>query len=216
MSEAAFEPLAFAGETGEAAAFKADLADVPAPFDAGEVSEALARSSPVGASLTEAIDRKEAHADDELARVRAEAFAAGRDVGAREAADDLDAARMLLTNLRAELDEGLAGMIKPLAGDLTAMVADLVRAVVGEELSANPQSIQARVEAAMAANGIGETEHRTLILHPHDAAFFDADDKLTLTSDPEVERGGFRLLFGDGGVEDGVEARLAAALDASA
>jgi flagellar biosynthesis/type III secretory pathway protein FliH len=193
-----------------AGGFSPDARFAAAAVDTVRLREELAGLSPVGAVLEEEL-RSPAVPVVDVATVRAEGFAAGRKAAALEHAAELEAARRLAATSIDLFDRQLAIDADVLSPRVEALVLALARAVIGDELTATPQSIRARVEAALAElDGPGAVEIR---IHPEDAALLQADadrwQRVQLVASASVGRGDFELRRGDGAVVDRIVDRIA-------
>ncbi|MGB7406501.1 MAG: FliH/SctL family protein [Pacificimonas sp.] len=184
----------------------------PNHLDKDVLSAALAASSPIGAAIADELQAADLDlAAEEVALVRKEAFAAGRDAANAEYEGELQAAKRLVAGLESELDAKLASISSPMVDAAMAIVADLARQIVGEEIAASPASVKARVETALRSGG-GLDGTVALHVHPDDVQFFNGQEEFTVSADHDLSRGDFRLETDAAGIDGSVEAALATKL----
>ncbi|MBV7257001.1 hypothetical protein KCG44_09420 [Pacificimonas sp. WHA3] len=201
---------------------QAERTFTPDPFaeatlDPDALSEAIARSSPVGASITKSLAAQQQ--DDhqaELATVREEGFAAGRKAAENELGAELAAAKQLLASLQNQLETQISAASEPLAAAAEALVIELATAVIGEELSQNPAAIRARVDQAFADNNDLRGDGATVHVHEDDVALLCDLRVVSVVADPALTRGDFRITCGAYAAEDIITARIDTVLTADA
>ena len=181
--------------------------------NAAQLRQAIGETSPVAAKLTEEPAPAtvfEPPTVDE-AQLRAEGFAAGRAAAGKEYEAECAAAKKMI----AALEEGFARQLAlepdTLAAPLAKLAFAVAEAVVGESLAETPESVRTRVEDAL-ARFREAAESPAIYVNPADACFFDAAAAgFELKTDPEVERGDFRLVQGDTQILDRIGSRFAEA-----
>lgn len=156
---------------------------------------------------------------DPIEQARADGFAAGMAAAERMAAERGEADAQALARIAAGL-EAMSGLAREaLAERLRQTVLSLVTRLVGES-AIDAALLQQRVDAA-AALLADTSEAAVLRLHPDDMAMIGGHVPagVTLSTDPAIERGGFRIENRTTAIEDGPSAwlaQLAAALDRTA
>lgn len=201
-----FEPVA-----PVASPVAAQLAMVEEAFAAEPVAEII-EEQPAAEPMKEPTLRID---EEELARVRAEAFAAGLAEGRRSYEQELDGALAHVTALLSALEAARRIDTAALGEAFSTLVTALVEQVVEAQISLDPSFIVERVDRALEqlAAKYAASELR---LHPSDVALIEERlalqsrfPKLALVADPTVRRGSLRLTTAEAELEDRIEDRLA-------
>lgn len=146
-------------------------------------------------------------AEDELARVEAEAFALGYESGREAAEQELAAERDAIAALAQSLDALRPLPSQQLALLLAETVDRLVRQLVGE-VDVDPVLLLSRAKAAAALLG-SEAGAAKMRLHPQDVPLVsEAGLAVAVEADPALERGAIRIETATGWIEDSPAIRL--------
>lgn len=143
----------------------------------------------------------------DLEAIREAAFAEGFAEGCRMAEAELAPEREAIAALTTSIEALQPQPPEALAAMLAATVERLVHQIVGE-VPINPILLVKRAEAAAAMIG-DETEAARLLVNPADLPLFARTRvAIEVAGDPAIERGGLRVEWGRGCIEDGPTVRL--------
>lgn len=164
--------------------------------------------SPLGCSAPQAAEAAPAgEAGLDIEAIRTQAFTEGFEEGCRTVDNEVAAEREALAALMESLKVLQPEPADALAAMLAATVERLVHQIVGE-VPINPILLVKRAEAAAAMIG-EETQASRLLVNPADLPLFARTRvPIEIAADPAIERGGVRVEWGRGCIEDGPSVRL--------
>ncbi|WP_317931682.1 flagellar assembly protein FliH [Halioxenophilus sp. WMMB6] len=199
------EPDAAAEETAEEAIESVELvSEAELHLPSAEELEQIRKSVELEA-YSEGFEKGEAH---------------GRDSGHKSAYEETKTeVEQQIEQLQAivnALQEPLAEQDQAIEKILLDSVVAISQAVIGRELSSNPEQILEVVKQAVAALPYGENATK-IYVHSSDLAFLQSyaaeASHWQLVSDDQIQPGGCRVTTADSRVDATVEARLQSALD---
>lgn len=155
-----------------------------------------------------------------LADGTAQGLAEGKKLGLSQAQQEIDNKLHQLTELLSQLQQPLSGLDQQVASGITELALAMAKAVIGVEVTTNPQVILQAVQEATSALPL-QTEQMRIKLHPDDLAilqqYYSAEElqqrHWQLRAEPTIERGGCLVESEKSGVDRSLTQRVNTSLE---